>query len=389
MADRWAGRRLSRPAAASSRPGVPGAGSSRCCDDVAPEPLAAGRGRPEEVGGEWADARQPRHRRAAHPPRARRAGAPSRPRRARPVRHHGLVRARRARRVRGGDGGGLRALPARRRVGSPVGHDVVPLHGHGAGGLGGRPRGGGARPRLPLRRRRLPGRGPGVDRRWPAAGRPSPADRGAAAGREGRRARGGRARGGRQPVVPELPAVTDGIARHRSRHTDLPPPPGRPGRPRPRGLRPRPGRRGPRRDHARPATGGSSPRPPAADVGAGLRPARPRRRRQHGGAGPGGARPRARPAGPSQRAHDGRRRPRAHRHGLAVAAAGDGPQVHPHLRVRRAPHGRRARLPLRLLAGRAAGVDPRPPPAPLRPHPARRPRPGSGSPSEACGSSRT
>ena len=32
--------------------------------------------------------------------------------------------------LRGGDGGGLRTLRARRRVGPAVGHDLVPLHGH-------------------------------------------------------------------------------------------------------------------------------------------------------------------------------------------------------------------------------------------------------------------
>ena len=318
--------------------------------------------------GEWGDARQPRPRRAAHPPRARRAVAPGRPRRARPVRDRGLVGARRAGAVRGGDGGGLRTLRARRRVGPPVGHDLVPVHGHGAGGLGGRRGRGRDRPRLPVRRRRLPGRGPGLDRRRPPAGRPSPPDRGAPAGREGRRAGGGRARGGGQPVVPLVPALTDGLARHRAGRTALPPPPGRPGRPRPHGLRPRPRRRGAGRDHARPPAGRPPPGPPAADAGAGLRRARPRRRRRHRGAGAGGARPGARPAGPGERAHDGRRRPRAHRHRVAVAAAGDGPQVHAHLRVGGPAHGRRARLPVRLLAGGAAGVDARPPSRPLRPH---------------------
>ena len=173
---------------------------------------------------------------------------------------------------------------ARRRVGPAVGHDLVPVHGHGAGGLGGRRGRGRDRPRLPVRRRRLPGRGPGLDRRRPPAGRPSPPDRGAPPGREGRRAGGGRARGGGQPVVPLVPALTDGLARHRTARTALPPPPGRPGRPRPHRVRARPRRRGPGRDHARPPAGRPPPGPPAADAGAGLRRARPRRRQRHRGA---------------------------------------------------------------------------------------------------------
>ena len=78
-------------------------------------------------------------------------------------------------------------------------------------------------------------------------------------------------------------------------------------------------------------------------------------------AGPRDPRPAAR--GAAQRdpdARDHRHRPRAHRHGVAVAAGGDLPQVRADLRDPAAADGALPRLPLRLLAGPAVRVDPRP-----------------------------
>ena len=59
-------------------------------------------------------------------------------------------------------------------------------------------------------------------------------------------------------------------------------------------------------------------------------------------------------------ARDHRHRPRAHRHGVAVAAGGDLPQVRADLRDPGAAHGALPDVPLRLLAGPAVRVDPRP-----------------------------
>ena len=68
----------------------------------------------------------------------------------------------------------------------------------------------------------------------------------------------------------------------------------------------------------------------------------------------------ARPAQRHAHARDHRGRPRPHRHRVAVAARGDLPQVRAHLRDPAAADGALPRLPLRLLAGAAVRVDPRP-----------------------------
>ena len=57
------------------------------------------------------------------------------------------------------------------------------------------------------------------------------------------------------------------------------------------------------------------------------------------------------------RAHAFRGRPRAHRHSLALAAAGDDSQVRPHVFHRAELHGEISRLRLRLLASTAVRVD--------------------------------
>ena len=62
------------------------------------------------------------------------------------------------------------------------------------------------------------------------------------------------------------------------------------------------------------------------------------------------------------------RRPRPHRHRLAVAAAGDHPQVRPHLRHRRDPDGGLPGVPLRLLRRPAPGLDRGALPRAVRPH---------------------
>ena len=67
--------------------------------------------------------------------------------------------------------------------------------------------------------------------------------------------------------------------------------------------------------------------------------------------------PVAPPASSGQRAPHRRRRACPHRLCLAVAGAGDRPQVHPHVRLGAAAYGRLPGLPVRLLAGAAVRLD--------------------------------
>ena len=84
-----------------------------------------------------------------------------------------------------------------------------------------------------------------------------------------------------------------------------------------------------------------------------------------------------------------RHRPRPHRHRLAVAAAGDGAQVHPHVRLGGRADGRRPRLPL-LRARRRSSTRGSPSASPsCSPASPRRSPPASGSRSAGCGSSPT
>ena len=101
-------------------------------------------------------------------------------------------------------------------MGPPVGHDLVPVHGHGAGGVGGAAGRGGDRPRLPVRDAGFQAEGlvwtddgplQGVHPRRTAvplpdakAGEPVEVVLEAAA----------------NPWFPSLPALTDGLARHRA-----------------------------------------------------------------------------------------------------------------------------------------------------------------------------
>ena len=220
-----------------------------------------------------------------------------------------------------------------------------------------RPGRSGDRSRLPRSGRRLPGRGSGVAGRRPSPGRPSAACRGTAPDRRPRAGRRAAGRGRGQPGLPRLPAVAHGLLGHRARPPDLPPGHRGPGRPRPGRLRPRAGRRGTRGHDAGAPAGRSTPATAAPHAGAGVRRARPGRRLRDGRHGPRDPRPRPGAPVPERRAPHRRRRPRPHRHGLAVAAAGDRPQVHPHLRLCSAAHGRLPGLPVRVLAGRSVRVD--------------------------------
>ena len=304
-------------------------------------------------------ARQRRAGRGADHPRAGRAGAPARHRRPPDAPRRGRAGARRAGAVR-----------RRSTVGQALGHDVVPLLGFRARGLGARreprapPHRGDARPRMGSAGTRVLLGGPGPRRRRPRRARPAPAPPGRGRG-TGRRAVLRRRRGGVQPVVPAVPAVAARIARHRRRRSPVRPGPRRrgAGRPRRRGaaLRLRRARRG-------------DAHPPGARPAPRTHPARargcPRRRRRRGAARRRASSPRRRARSTGRRWHAprGRHRPRPHRHGVAVADPRDRAQVRPHVLVGRGAARRRPGAPLRRLAGPAVRVGPPARARAVRPH---------------------
>ena len=255
-------------------------------------------------------------------------------------------------------------------LGASVGHDVVPVHRRGAGVVVGPPRRGADRSRLPARHPGLPVRGPRPRRQGaPGAGDP-PAPPGGAAARGARSGRARRRSGGQSPAAP-VPAVAARLARDRRRPAALHARPGRAraGRHRRRSAPPRP-RRARRGDaHARRSTTRAGPasarascapstcspsRPPVATT----RPSPPGRLLDPA---------LAVPARASAHRVD-RHRARPHRHRLAVAAAGDGAQVHAHVRLGGRPDGRRPRLPVLVLAGAAVRLDRRARARAVRPH---------------------
>ena len=269
----------------------------------------------------------------------------------------------------------LRAVRDRRPLGQAVGHDVVPAAGHGARASG---RGTTVEARIDF--------GTGVGAGFQSEGllyrtagggpirglhpfhQNVPVELIADADGTSRRAgRGGRQSGGRGLA----PAHTARRPRHRRRRAALPAEPSRARCPQRRrsgtststsrsliGLMRELGRRRP-----------PSIRDPAGGRRRDGRP-RPRRRRRAPPAWPGTRlAPVLGPAGVRPRPSTVGRRPRPHRLGLAVAAAGDPPQVRPHLLVGSHADGRVSRVPVRVLAGRAVRLDRARPTRAVRAHP--------------------
>ncbi len=256
-------------------------------------------------------------------------------------------------------------------MGAAVGHHLVPRHRHRPRAVG-RPGGRGRRrPGVRSRPARLLRRGPGdAPGRHPHQG--AEPDEHLVAGRGGRpRRRGGRRvrRGRLEPRHPRRRRGDPPRGRaHRRQRAALPRTARGAGRARAPGVGARAGHRG-----ARPADAAAVHRlaPPLADpahAGAGHGRHRPGRRRgvrarRARRAGPGARRTR-----PRRRARRQRRRPRAHRLGVAVAAAGDGPQGRPHGLERHLPDGRASRAGLRDVLGPAVGLDEGAPPRGVGPH---------------------
>ena len=311
-----------------------------------------------------------------------RAGAAARPPRAPPADRRGRAVARRARRRSPSASGGARrgATTWFRFTGE------VP------GGVVGPARRGADRPRLPARRPRASSaRGSSATpragrcrastraaRRCPCAGEPGPVELVVEAASN--------------PTFPQFRAVAAGLARHRRRPAAVPPRPGRAGA----SSTPTPRRcvhdldvlDGVMRTLAarRPAPG-AAPRARSSRALDVRRPAARRRRRRRRG--PRRARAGARRAGPvaAPTASSPPATPTSTRRGCGRCR--DGAQVHPHVRLGGGADGRRARLPVLVLAGPAVRVDRRARARSCSPASPTRSPPGSGSRSAACGSSRT
>ncbi len=233
----------------------------------------------------------------------------------------------------------------------------------------GPPRRGAHRPRLPARHPRLPVRGARARRQGASGAGDPPAPPGRAAAR-GARAGRARRRGRGQSRAAAVPAVAARLARHRRRPAAVHARPGgaRAGGHRRRGAPPRPRRA--RRGDARARRRRPAPGPHPHEHRAGARPARPaaRRLRRPARRRPVGAGGCARRPGAGERPPRDRHRARPHRHRVAVAAAGDRAQVHPHVRLGGRPDGLRARVPVLVLAGAAVRLDRRARARAVRPH---------------------